>query len=230
LTVPVENLDFVALTTSLVDQTVDRALAERRAAVKSEVGRLVAAALALIQRTGTLEPTVGDIVREAGLSNQAFYRHFRSKHELLVAVLDHGVDLLAAYLAHRMERVATPADQVREWVRGILAQALDPKGAEATRPFVLSRGRLAESFPAEVAASERRLTGLLHGPLAAGAASGELGSRDPVQDAEALYWLAMGFVQARLAGDVASVVSTADGAEGLESFAMAGIGLVPERS
>ncbi len=202
--------------------TVERSLSARRAAAEAEVGRLVAASLAVIERTGCLEPRVSEIVREAGLSNQAFYRHFRSKHELLVAVLDHGVEILAGYLAHRMERVDTPAARVREWLRGILAQAVDPRGAEATRPFVLSRGRLAEAFPDEVAASERRVTELLHRPLAEGAASGALRAGDPERDAAALYWLAMGFVQAQLARGRAP--SERDAAA-LEAFALAGVGV-----
>lgn len=205
---------------------MDRGLAARRAVAEAEVARLVAASLAVIERTGRLEPRVGEIVREAGLSNQAFYRHFRSKHELLVAVLDHGVEILAGYLARRMERADTPAGQVREWLRGILAQALDPRGAEATRPFVLSRGRLAEAFPQEVAASERRVTELLHGPLADGAAASELRAGDPERDAEALYWLAMGFVQAQLArGEAASERDAA----ALEAFALAAVGLEGDR-
>jgi len=205
---------------------VERGLAARRAAAAAEVERLVAASLALVERTGRLEPRVSEIVREAGLSNQAFYRHFRSKHELLVAVLDQGVEILAGYLAHRMERADSPAGRVREWLRGILAQALEPKGADATRPFVLSRGRLAEAFPAEVAASERRVTELLHEPLAAGAASGELRAGDPERDAEALYWLAMGFVQAQL---VREGGASAQDAEALEAFALAGVGLDADR-
>ena len=100
------------MSSSLVDRTVDRALEQRRSAISNEVRRLVAAALALIQRTGTVEPTVGDIVREAGLSNQAFYKHFRSKRQLLVAVLDEGIRILASYLRHRMQSASTPEARV----------------------------------------------------------------------------------------------------------------------
>jgi AcrR family transcriptional regulator len=202
--------------------TVERSLAARRTVAEAEVGRLVAASLVVIERTGRLEPRVSEIVKEAGLSNQAFYRHFESKHELLVAVLDHGVEMLTGYLAHRMSRVDTPAAKVREWLRGLLAQALDPRGAAATRPFALSRGRLAESYPDEVAASERRLTALLHAPLSDGAASGTPQARDPERDAEALYWLAMGFVQARLASG--ATPNERDAAH-LEAFALSGAGL-----
>jgi len=183
---------------SLAQRAVDRALADRRAAYGGEVGRLVDAALALIGRSGELEPRVGDIVREAGLSNQAFYRHFPSKQALLVAVLDRGIRMLASYLVHRMQAAASPAAQVREWLRGMLEQALDPVGAAATRPFVLARGRLGDSHPMEVAESERQLTALVREALAAARAAGELPAVDPARDAETLYHLAMAWLEARL--------------------------------
>ena len=105
---------------SAAERAVERALGGRRAAYADEVQRLLAATFRLIERTGELEPRVGDIVREAGLSNQAFYRHFPSKQALLVAVLDEGVRILAGYLAHRMQAAAAPAERVGEWLRGLL--------------------------------------------------------------------------------------------------------------
>ena len=59
-----------------------------------------------------------------GLSNQAFYRHFQSKEELLLAVLDQGGRQLDAYLRKRMAAQADPVDKVRAWVRGFAAQAI----------------------------------------------------------------------------------------------------------
>src|SRR5262245_16748917 len=116
---------------SLAEGAIERSLGRRRAAYADEVGRLVAAALVLIERHGDLEPRVGDIVREAGLSNQAFYRHFPSKQALLVAVLDEGIRILAGYLAHRMQQASSPTARVREWLLGVLEQALPPAGARA---------------------------------------------------------------------------------------------------
>ena len=153
-------------------------------------------------------------MKEAGLHNQAFYRHFRSKHELLVAVLDQGIGLLASYLRHRMAAAETPSDQIREWLRGILEQALSPDGAEATRPFVLARGRLAEAYPDEVRESERQLTTPLREALEQAA------SPDPERDSEILYLLAMGWVQNRL---LVSGDAVREDAGALEAFAMAGL-------
>ena len=206
--------------TTQVGRVVERTLAGRRAAAEDEIERLVAAAFTLIERTGILEPKVSDILAEAGLSNQAFYRHFRSKHELLVAVLDEGIRGLAGYLERRMDACEDPVEAVREWVRGMALQAQDPAGARATRPFALARGRLAEKFPVEVQAAQNRAAAPLERALAAATRSGALGLTDPARDAETVYHLVMGWVQARLVEarrpDQAEV-------ERLEAFTMAGL-------
>lgn len=206
--------------TTAVGQTVDRTLHGRRMAAQDEVERLVAAGFQVIERTGHLEPKVSDILAEAGLSNQAFYRHFRSKHELLVAVLDQGIRGLGRYLAGRVAEAASPSDAVREWIRGMAAQTQDPEGAQASRPFALSRGRLAEAFPAEIARSESQVTAPLRTALEAARADGSMPAVDAGPDAESLYHLMMGWVEARL---VESRIPSDVEVARLEAFAMAGL-------
>lgn len=203
-----------------VDAAVDRALERQRAAYAAEAERLVQATLALIRERGELEPPVAAIVKRARLSNQAFYRHFRSKHELLVAVLDHGIVLLEDYLRARMAAAATPSERVRAWLRGMLEQALNARGAEATRPFALARSQLARHHPQEVAASEQRLTALVREAIADAKRAGELRTADPEADAEALYHLAMGWLETRLVEEDPAERARA---RRLEAFAMAGL-------
>ena len=203
-----------------VVRTVDRALARQRATYAAETEKLVQAALALIRERGDLEPAVAAIVRRAKLSNQAFYRHFRSKHELLVAVLDHGIALLEAYLRERMGAAPNATERVRAWLRGMLEQALNSRGAEATRPFALARSQLARHYPEEVAASERRLTALVREAIADAKRSGELPHADPDADSEALYHLALGWLETRLLEDDPAEKAQA---KRLEAFAMAGL-------
>ncbi len=205
---------------SAVGSAVDRSLARRRAAAQDEVERLVAAAFRVIERTGHLEPKVSDILREAGLSNQAFYRHFRGKHELLVTVLDEGIRGLARYLEQRMAGVEDPVEAAREWIRGMAAQALDPSGARASRPFALARGRLAESFPTEIAESERLVAAPLREALARGRVNRHMPEVDPETESEALYHLMMGWVEARL---VEGRRPTGPEVEAIESLALAGL-------
>ena len=217
-----------AVPTTRVGRVVERTLERRRAVAQDEIERLVAATFALIERTGVLEPKVSDILAEAGLSNQAFYRHFRSKHELLVAVLDDGIRGLADYLEGRMAACDDPVDAVREWVRGLALQAQDPAGARATRPFALARGRLAEEFPAEVREAQSTATAPLERALEAAARAGAFSATEPDRDAETVYHLVMGWVQARL---IESRIPDDAEVERLESFVLSGLARqAPSRS
>jgi hypothetical protein len=88
------DLDDAALGATIDDalpptaaRAVSRSLASRRSTYVEEVQRLLDAGLALMVE-GQDAPRVADIVRRSGLSNQAFYRHFASKDELIVAVVE----------------------------------------------------------------------------------------------------------------------------------------------
>jgi len=134
-----------------------RALANRRDAYVVEVRRLIDAAFTVMSETGEIDPPVRDIVKHAGLSNQAFYRHFPSKDALLLAVLADGQRQLVEHLRRRIATTSDPADQIRRWIGGVLAQARDTAAARATRPFALNGERLAARFPAELAAGRAEL-------------------------------------------------------------------------
>jgi AcrR family transcriptional regulator len=168
----------------LVRSAIERTLARRVEAYEDDVQRLVDATYRVIARTASLEPTVRDILAEAGMSTQAFYRHFRSKDELLVVLLDDGRRRIVDYLAHRIDKAATPQDAVRAFVEGVMAQAADAEAAARTRPFVVQQDRLADRFAEHQRGSVARLVELLHAPLR------ELGSDDVARDATSIYLVA----------------------------------------
>jgi AcrR family transcriptional regulator len=142
-------------------------LAGRRASYADEVHRIVQATYEVVEQTGSLDPTMRDILRQSGISTQAFYRHFRSKDELLLALLDDGRRQLCGYLAHRMAKATTPEGKVRAWVEGVLAQAVDPSAAAKTRPFLANLDRLTDQYPDEQRESVELLMGLLEDALRA---------------------------------------------------------------
>ncbi|WP_280367512.1 TetR/AcrR family transcriptional regulator [Nocardia wallacei] len=154
-----------------------QSLAEREADYAGEVRRLLDPALSLMRPGGAAAPPrVADIVAAAGLSNDAFYRHFRSKDALVVALLEDGTERLYGYVAHRMSKAATAEDKVRAWASAIMVQA----GADiaATTRAVLWNGSGASQGVASGAGTAGvRLAHLLHEPFA------ELGSADPEFDA-----------------------------------------------
>jgi AcrR family transcriptional regulator len=169
----------------IVQSAIQRTLARRVEAYEDEVQRLVDATYRVIARTASVDPTVRDILAESGLSTQAFYRHFRSKDELLVVLLDDGRRRIVDYLAHQMDKATTPEDKLRAFVEGVMAQATDDDAASRTRPFVVQQDRLADRFAEHQRTSVARLVELLHEPLR------DLGrSPDVERDALAVYQLA----------------------------------------
>ena len=122
-------------------RAVRRALAARESAYSDEVQRLLDAGLALMVQ-GERSPRVADIVRRAGLSNQAFYRHFSSKDELIAAVVDAGAHRLEGYLRRQVEKATTAEEQLAAWVRGVLSQSR-PAVAAPTRAAMASFRMLA---------------------------------------------------------------------------------------
>lgn len=109
---------------AIPDRIAAATLAKREAAYSDEVRRLLDAALEVIGRHGrTSAARVADIVAAAGLSNDAFYRHFRSKDALIAAVIEDGTERLAAYTIHQMSKETEPAAQVRRWVEAVMSQA-----------------------------------------------------------------------------------------------------------
>jgi AcrR family transcriptional regulator len=106
-------------------------LAERGTDYADEVRRLLDAGREAMRARGTgSRPRVADIVAAAGLSNDAFYRHFSSKDRLVAAILEDGTERLRSYLAHQMAKSDTPEGAVRRWVEGVLGQASKPTPTE----------------------------------------------------------------------------------------------------
>ncbi len=157
-------------TSGVEERSARQTLSRRGADYADEVRRLLDAALEVMRRSGTgSRARVADIVSGAGLSNEAFYRHFASKDALVAALLDDGAERLRSYLAHQMEKERTPEGRVRRWVEGVLAQA-DGDIAETTLAVLYNSGGSADGQ-----ASGRHFAS---GPLAA------LGSDDPALAAD----------------------------------------------
>jgi AcrR family transcriptional regulator len=151
-----------------------RTLTRRGAEYAGEVRRLLDAALDVMRTCGTTSRArVADIVAAAGLSNDAFYRHFPSKDALVAAILEDGTDRLLSYLAHQMAKESTPEGQVRRWVEGVLSQAADEDIAATTLAVLWNSGSVGEGLPS----ASRPLGALLREPFAA------LGSLDADGDA-----------------------------------------------
>ena len=174
----------------VVARAAQRALARRQAVYSDEVRRLLDAGLEVMRRCGTTRtPRVADILEAAGLSRDAFYRHFASKEELVAAILEAGTHRLVGYLRHQMDKESDPARQLRRWLEGIMAQAADPDVAHTTRAVVWNGGHVGDRSRPNAVAQYAPLTELILDPVSA------LGSRDPGRDGPLITYTAMGWMQ-----------------------------------
>jgi AcrR family transcriptional regulator len=201
---------------TLANRAVDRALGDRRTQYAEEIQRVLEATYDLIEQSGNVDPSLREILSATNLSTQAFYRYFQSKDELFLLLLDDGRRRLVGSLERRMSKATTPADRVRAWIEGVLAQAIDSRAAGRTRPFLTYQDRLAEAFPREQQASVDLLVDLLAGAVVA--LHGSANARD---DAVLVYRAAFGTLRDHL---IHGTRPTAAETDHLVRFCLDGIG------
>jgi AcrR family transcriptional regulator len=164
--------------------TLERSLAE--------VEQLLAAAWAVLARNDFDGLKVQAVLNEAGLSTQVFYRHFRSKSELLVALAEQSLRVLGRRLDAGAEEAPTGLAAVRSWVSTIVTIPFE----DHTRPcsnFMRDRWpSLASSFPDAAERWQRQLLDPLERAISRGCRDGEFNVSDPIEAALAIHDLCTG--------------------------------------
>jgi AcrR family transcriptional regulator len=166
---------------------VERSTSKRVAVASDEVRRIVAATFEVIAESQSLEPSLREVLRKVRLSTATFYRHFRSRDELLLVVLDEGSAILVSYLSHRVAQESDRRARVANWVEGFLHQAGSPAAVNRTRPFAVGSPRIEVEFPREIRRSVERLVRPLAAEIVEGNRAGLFASPDPHRDAWAIY-------------------------------------------
>jgi len=158
-------------------RTQERAAAERE--------HLFRSAWAVLKRSGYANASITEILAEAGISTRAFYRHFASKDDLLVAMFVENADVAAERVAARVATADTALARVEAWVDAILDLGYEARTRTSARLFASPavRGVFEDAGQAAIA----HLYAPLREALADGLAAGELPTADPANDAETIY-------------------------------------------
>ncbi|WP_026342990.1 TetR/AcrR family transcriptional regulator [Nocardia sp. BMG111209] len=124
--------------------------------------------------------TTQELVKEAGVALQTFYRYFASKDQLLLAVF---AEMIAAGCVRSVEDardLPDPIARLRYYITSTL-RSLDAEGDDkATARFIVStHWRLQQNFPDEMAEAVRPFAALLLGEIQKGVAAGKLRPADP---------------------------------------------------
>ena len=184
----------------IATQLVERATGVARQKSADEVGRLLAAAESVLARRGYAGLRVDDVLAGARLSTRAFYRHFRGKSELFLALFDREMLRADERLRAKVAAARGPEAAVRAWIAATLALAFDPRLARRTRLFVVERQVVATEFPDEVERCVQLLLAPLVDAIAAGREAGVFPGADPGDDALAIHHLCAGLTTDRLLG------------------------------
>jgi AcrR family transcriptional regulator len=192
------------------------AWAAEQETVTRERRQLMQAALDVMRADPDRSPRVSDIVSRAGLSNNAFYRHFRSKDDLVLAILDDGRRTLLGYLEHLMAEEETGDGKVRRWIEGMMTQAVDPDAAAATRAVHVNATRADGGVGEKGRRAEDDLRALLSTALV------QTASVDPQRDAYVIFHAVVGTMTDYL---VRQQKPSARDVKHLAAFCVAGIGV-----
>ncbi|PXY33179.1 TetR/AcrR family transcriptional regulator [Prauserella endophytica] len=191
----------------------------------SERGRIMEAAshcLATGERRGV---SVTDILAASGLSTRAFYRHFRSKDSLLLAMFRRDYERVLAELRDAAA-TACPRQALANWVEGMLRVATEAR--EGRRVMLLGSPDLASArgFTAEAARAATAHQAALAEILRRGRDDGSFPLTDPEPDAKAIRAALQETFTELLSG--ASTMSADDAAAEVTRFALRALGAVPQ--
>jgi TetR/AcrR family transcriptional regulator len=155
------------------------AVQRSRARIANQVRLMLDAALRLIREKGD-SFTTQELVKEAGVALQTFYRYFASKDELLLAVLGDAMADACTRWAATASELPDSVARLRFYVTAII-DVLDSEGGDdGTARFVVStHWRLHRIFPTELAEAEQPLVDLLLTEINAATEAGLLAPANP---------------------------------------------------
>ncbi|HUC04268.1 MAG TPA: TetR/AcrR family transcriptional regulator [Acidimicrobiales bacterium] len=210
---------------SWVERAVDRSPMVQRSRDRgiAQAHVIVRAARQLIAREGS-SFTTQELVKEAGVALQTFYRYFASKDQLLLAVFEDMISEFCAALGEQAAAMSDPVERLRHYVT-IAVGAQSRAGGDSAGPrFITSEHwRLQQEHPEEIAVAIAPYTELLVTEIEHAVASGALHTDDPRGAAWMITQLVMAvfhhyaFAPAGGTGE--------DVAEGLWRFCLTGLGV-----
>jgi AcrR family transcriptional regulator len=154
---------------------------------------LLDAAHELIVERGDGSFTTQDLVKQAGVALQTFYRYFAGKDELLLAVIADSMAGACARWAESGKAMADPLDRLRFYITSALTGIgrADTPHVPPAGFIVSTRWQLHQAFPIELAAAEQPFVDLLRLAIVAANEAGSTRSPDPDSDA----WMIVALVR-----------------------------------
>ena len=200
------------------ERAAARAVELHRKRAEDEVRALVEAGLTVLRQRGASGLTVAEVLAEAGRSTRAFYRHFRSKDELVLAVYEQESQRRNADIEARIAAAPNPRARLETWIDETLGLGFEPRRARRTQVLRAEGARLQADFPDEFATI---LAGAVDPLIALLAAFPDA---EPELDAWSIYAITWELVEAKLRG---SAIGRAAARAHVLRFCLPALGLRP---
>ncbi len=97
--------------------------------------RVIQAAAKVFASTGYANATLGDVVKQAGISRQTFYEHFESMHDCLIEVYQFGIATVFSDVSSQLRGIDDPVERLELGIAGYL----NIVGQNAPLALVLNR-------------------------------------------------------------------------------------------
>ncbi len=188
------DVEGPAAGTSWAERAAERSPNVQRSRTRSleRAQQIVEAARRLVTVKGA-DFTTHELVKEAGIAVQTFYKYFGSKDQVLLAVIEDMVTDACADLARRGADIADPVARLRLFVTGIVDFARPGGFATPVGRFIATEHwRLQQLHPTELAQAIRPVPLLLLGALREATAEGAVTPAHLEYDA----WLASQLITA----------------------------------
>jgi AcrR family transcriptional regulator len=155
------------------------AVQRSRARIANQVRLMLDAALRLIREKGD-GFTTQELVKEAGVALQTFYRYFASKDELVLAVIADAMNDACTRWAEAARDLPDPVARLRFYITTVIEVLDAEEGEGGTAKFIVStHWRLHRIFPEELAEAEKPFVDLLLAEINAGVKAKLLAPANP---------------------------------------------------
>ncbi|MCW2831621.1 MAG: regulatory protein TetR [Aeromicrobium sp.] len=115
-----------------------------------ERASIISAAYRCLDITGGTSLAVTDILHTAGLSTRAFYRHFKTKDELLLEMFRRDREIVIAELQAAVTSANHPADALRRWIDVLFELVSDQRKRRRVNTFFSEEMSRARGYLQEV--------------------------------------------------------------------------------
>lgn len=187
------SIDETAQVPAWQARALERSLADARARSVERLSLLVDAARYLATATGSSDFTVQQVVERAGVSLKSFYRYFRSKDDLLIALIEEDSRIGAAILGDFVESHVEPEDRLHAYLEGLFTfLAVGDRGYVAV--LAAEHRRLRKADPKAMRQALAPFIELLGDELADAAAAGIVRPGDFARDARMVFDLVLSMI------------------------------------